>query len=558
MARTLAGLVADARAWLTAARDARWLADRPLTQLDAVERATPADLFREPAARPLVVALFGGTGVGKSSLLNRVAGQMLARTGVERPTSHEVTLYLHESVALADLPAELPVDTVHVARHASDAFRDVAWLDMPDIDSVAETNRATALAWLPFVDLVCYVVSPERYRDDRGWRVLLDRRQRHGWLFVMNRWDEGHADQAADFIRLLNTAGFDQPTVLRTCCRVADRGPAPILPSPDEFERLPATIRPLASTSTSQFSLAAELARIRDVRGVLSAALARFGDETIWPRARAAIQRRWLESSRTIATGLEYSIRAAAAHFSDHDAQVWRAALAEALGRKPAAVGATVKENAGAHLAPRIWDEWAGAKLAACFDAVEVDVAKLGVAPRPLRGALDATAADAAAVVSRYAGDGLRAALALPGTALTRAARRLTGFLMTFLPFLALVWIAFGVVRGFYAGVHEGRPFLGLEFAINSLLLVAVAWALPFALDRWLRPSLRASAERGLRAGIAAGLEAVGAVLLHAADSTAADAQSHRERGAALLRACDERLATSLAPEAAAVVARVA
>ena len=41
----------------------------------------PSDLFSN-AERPLVVGLFGGTGVGKSSLLNRLADAEIARTGV--------------------------------------------------------------------------------------------------------------------------------------------------------------------------------------------------------------------------------------------------------------------------------------------------------------------------------------------------------------------------------------------------------------------------------------------------------------------------------------------
>ena len=54
----------------------------------------PSDLFSN-AERPLVVGLFGGTGVGKSSLLNRLADADIARTGVVRPTSMEITVYLH-------------------------------------------------------------------------------------------------------------------------------------------------------------------------------------------------------------------------------------------------------------------------------------------------------------------------------------------------------------------------------------------------------------------------------------------------------------------------------
>ena len=55
---------------------------------------------------------------------------------------------------------------------------------------------------------VVYVVTPERYRDDVGWRILLERENKHGWMFVMNRWDEGDPSQRDDFNRMLRAAGF--------------------------------------------------------------------------------------------------------------------------------------------------------------------------------------------------------------------------------------------------------------------------------------------------------------------------------------------------------------
>ena len=208
-----------ARAWFARAHSAGWLDEDDLARLAAVEQDAPEDLFVAGQARPLVVACFGGTGVGKSSLLNRLAGETIARTGVERPTSFEATVYVHESIALADLPAHLPMEAERIKRHRSAAHRNVLWIDAPDIDSTAEANRRAALAWLPHVDLVCYVVSPERYRDDVGWRVLRQRGHQHGWIFVLNRWDEGDPRQAEDFARMLREAGFDAPLLLRTCCR---------------------------------------------------------------------------------------------------------------------------------------------------------------------------------------------------------------------------------------------------------------------------------------------------------------------------------------------------
>ena len=205
--------------WIARAQAMAWLGDAELLALQQVERHTPADLFtRAQPVRPLVVAFFGGTGVGKSSLLNRLAGQTIARVGVERPTSHEVTVYVHAAVELAALPEHFPVRQVHIARHADAARRDVLWIDMPDIDSTEQANRELVFAWLPHVDLLVYVVSPERYRDDIGWRVLRQRGHRHGWMFVMNHWDEGAPEQEADLLTILHEAGFADPLVLHTCC----------------------------------------------------------------------------------------------------------------------------------------------------------------------------------------------------------------------------------------------------------------------------------------------------------------------------------------------------
>jgi energy-coupling factor transporter ATP-binding protein EcfA2 len=224
------------------------------------------------------IGLLGPNGAGKSTLLNRLAGEAVARTGVERPTSFEATLYVHESVALADLPAHLPVEAVRVRRHRSTAHRDVLWIDAPDIDSTAEANRRAALAWLPHVDLVCYVVSPERYRDDAGWRVLRQRGHKHGWIFVLNRWDEGDPRQGEDFTGMLREAGFESPLLLRTCC--LSRG---TLPSPDEFDQLQAALtRLLEAHGVQELTRLGHSARLQELRTALQASEKRFGDERTW------------------------------------------------------------------------------------------------------------------------------------------------------------------------------------------------------------------------------------------------------------------------------------
>jgi len=64
MAETLTELLTRVRQWFDQARELGWLEDADVARLETVERRSPADLFVDQQARPLVVAFFGGTGVG--------------------------------------------------------------------------------------------------------------------------------------------------------------------------------------------------------------------------------------------------------------------------------------------------------------------------------------------------------------------------------------------------------------------------------------------------------------------------------------------------------------
>ncbi|GAH45334.1 unnamed protein product, partial [marine sediment metagenome] len=97
------------RAWAGNAHTLGWLLQADIAGLDRIETESAGDLFREADRRPLLVGLFGGTGVGKSSLLNRLAGQQIAKTGVTRPTSIQATMYVHRSQTLNAFSVDSPV-----------------------------------------------------------------------------------------------------------------------------------------------------------------------------------------------------------------------------------------------------------------------------------------------------------------------------------------------------------------------------------------------------------------------------------------------------------------
>src|SRR4051795_8833576 len=94
----LRGLERGLRGWLDSPH--RY----PISTLSrAALQGLAAALRRQAAAldvdRPLlVVMLMGGTGVGKSTLLNALAGGSIAQASFQRPTTRDPVVYYHESI----------------------------------------------------------------------------------------------------------------------------------------------------------------------------------------------------------------------------------------------------------------------------------------------------------------------------------------------------------------------------------------------------------------------------------------------------------------------------
>ncbi|MCE9584762.1 MAG: 50S ribosome-binding GTPase, partial [Planctomycetes bacterium] len=112
--------------------------------------------------RPLRAVLLGGTGVGKSSLINAIAGKAISEASRRRPTTAQPAAYVHEAWAAeaADFAPEIRAVT-----HAEETLRHLVLVDMPDFDSRTLEHRALVDRLLPRADFVLWVVDPDKYND---------------------------------------------------------------------------------------------------------------------------------------------------------------------------------------------------------------------------------------------------------------------------------------------------------------------------------------------------------------------------------------------------------
>ncbi len=114
-----------------------------------------------------VLALAGGTGVGKSSVLNALAGVTVSPARALRPTTEKPLAWVANDAREELRPLLDWLGVERVLGHDRTDLSGVAILDLPDVDSVRIEHRAAVDGLLPRIDVVAWVVDPEKYDDER-------------------------------------------------------------------------------------------------------------------------------------------------------------------------------------------------------------------------------------------------------------------------------------------------------------------------------------------------------------------------------------------------------
>jgi len=177
------------------------------------------------SSAPLLVALVGSTGAGKSTLVNSIVGTQVSQTGVRRPTTNSPVLACHpddihwfaENMFLPTLPrvrqeglARPGRDGLLVLAASEGMTKGIALLDTPDIDSVVRAHYDFAYQFLDASDLWLFMTSASRYADAPVWELLQHARERGAALgVVLSRVPPSHRTElVAHFNAMLDANGI--------------------------------------------------------------------------------------------------------------------------------------------------------------------------------------------------------------------------------------------------------------------------------------------------------------------------------------------------------------
>jgi GTP-binding protein EngB required for normal cell division len=178
-----------------------------------------------------VVALAGGTGSGKSSLFNRLAGADLSPVGVTRP----VTRYPHACawgtegsgplLEWLGVPRRFRYTRGSALDGGESSLNGLVLLDLPDHDSVATGPSGQVDKLVGMADVVVWVLDPQKYADGAVHRKYLVPLAGHSEVIaiVLNQSDLLSAAETEDCVgdlrRLLDSEGLHDVQVLVTSAK---------------------------------------------------------------------------------------------------------------------------------------------------------------------------------------------------------------------------------------------------------------------------------------------------------------------------------------------------
>ncbi|MDJ0954947.1 MAG: GTPase domain-containing protein [Acidimicrobiia bacterium] len=173
--------------------------------------------LEEPDA-PVVAAVIGSSGTGKSTVVNSLANDRISEVGPLRPTTRNPVLWAHRDhggrywSAFVARVRDRVGPTVEVVIGDDELTKQLTLIDTPPAEYVTPAGRNPAVDALALADLCVFVTSPSRYADISAWEFLREIRWRGvPMLFVLNRLPSDRDEAVAllnDFAARLHGNGL--------------------------------------------------------------------------------------------------------------------------------------------------------------------------------------------------------------------------------------------------------------------------------------------------------------------------------------------------------------
>ena len=224
------------RRWQTSApkwETAEYCQERTLRFLHRV-----ASLARRESM-PLIVAVLGGTGTGKSTLLNILVGETVVEEGKTRPTTNTPVLVCHTTAKTEEWGVDL--HGVRIEKRELASLENLVILDCPDPDTTEDTqqresNLSRLRKVLPLCDILLVTATQQKYKSRRVLDELADAAPGARLVFVQTHADKD-ADIREDWTKLLSK-DYEQGRIFFVDSLEVLKAQREGTPAPPEFAEL--------------------------------------------------------------------------------------------------------------------------------------------------------------------------------------------------------------------------------------------------------------------------------------------------------------------------------